>query len=294
MSEGGGSRRRLHVLLAFMVFVWSINFVVAKNALNEFSPLLLAALRFTLGALFVLPIYWWAKGGVRIASLALSWKVLALGVIGVAANQFLFLLGLVRTTVAHSAILIALTPLMVLLLSAWVGHEHITSKKLVGLGLAVSGVAVLQGRALLGGQGSMLGDVFVLLAGLAFAIFTVGGKQVRSRYDGLTMATIAYVGSAVMLSPVTLWLSLRFDFSHISWVGWLSLLYIATFPSVIAYLIFFHALRYMPSSQVSRLAYLQPFIATLFAVPILGEKVTPALVTGGALVLAGVFWTERP
>ena len=293
MSEEGGSRRRLHALLAFMVFVWSVNFIVAKNALTEFSPLLLGALRFTVGGLFVLPIYLWSKRNSQGPPLSISWKVLALGVVGVAANQFLFLLGLMRTTVSHAAILIALTPVMVLLLSAWVGHERITSGKAAGLGLALSGVAVLQGRALFGGHGSMLGDVFVLLAGLAFAIFTVGGKEIRQRYDGLTMATIAYAGSAALLSPLTLWLASSFDFSRVTWVGWVSVVYMATFPSVIAYLIFFHALRFMPSSQVSRLAYLQPFIATLFAVPILGEKVTASLVTGGALVLAGVFWAER-
>ena len=292
MSDDG-SRSRLHALLAFMVFVWSINFVVAKNALTEFSPLLLGALRFTLGGLFVLPVYLWSKRNAPAPRLTISWKVLALGVVGVAGNQFLFLLGLVRTTVAHAAILIAMTPVMVLLLSAWVGHERITSAKTEGLGLALSGVAVLQGRTLSGGQGSMLGDFFVLLAALAFAIFTVGGKEVRERYDGLTMATIAYTGSAALFSPVTVWLASSFDFSRVTWVGWISVLYIATFPSVIAYLIYFHALRFMPSSKVSRLAYLQPFIATIVAVPVLGEKITPSLVTGGALVLAGVFWAER-
>ncbi|MCC6536139.1 MAG: DMT family transporter [Bryobacterales bacterium] len=276
-----------------MVLVWSANFVVAKNALSQFSPLMLGALRFTCGGLFILPIYLWRKRGQPLPDLRASWKVLGIGLLGVGLNQFLFLLGLVRTTVAHSAILIAMTPMMVLLLSAWVGHERITRTKLVGLALAMSGVGVLQGRALLGGHGSMLGDLFVLLAGLTFAMFTVAGKEIRERYDGLTINTFAYTGSAVLLAPVTLWLAAGTDFSRVRWTGWLSVVYMAIFPSVIAYLIFYHALRFMPSSQLSRLAYLQPFLATCFAVPLLGERVTPSLVAGGALVLAGVFWTER-
>ena len=292
MSEDG-PRRRLYALLAVMVFVWSINFVVAKNALTEFSPLMLGALRFSLGGLLVLPIYLWTKRGAPARLWAISWKLIALGVVGVGINQFFFLLGLVRTTIAHASILFSLTPLMVLLLSAWVGHERITAGKMAGLDLAISGVAVLQGRVLFGGHGSMLGDLFVLLASLTWAIFVVGGKEVRDRYDGLTLTTIGYTASAAILSPVTFSLASNFDFSRVTWVGWVSLLYIAVFPSVIAYLIFFHALRFMPSSKISRLAYLQPFIATVFAVPLLGEKVTPSLVTGGALVLAGVFWTER-
>ena len=280
-------------MLAFMVLVWSVNFVVAKNALGQFSPLMLGALRFTCGGLFILPIYLWGKRGEPLPDFSASWKVLGIGVLGVGLNQFLFLLGLVRTTVAHSAILIAMTPMMVLLLSAWVGHERITRTKLAGLAMATSGVGVLQGRALLGGHGSMVGDLFVLLAGLTFAMFTVAGKEIRERYDALTINTFAYTGSAVLLAPVTLWLAAATDFSTVRWTGWLSVVYMAIFPSVIAYLIFYHALRYMPSSQVSRLAYLQPFLATLFAVPLLGERVTLSLIAGGALVLAGVFWTER-
>lgn len=292
MSEGG-SRLRLHLLLGFMVFVWSVNFVIAKHALKEFSPLMLGALRFTLGALIVLPLYLWRYRNQPKVQLGSAWKVIAIGVLGVGFNQFLFLLGLVHTTAAHAAILIALTPMIVLFLSSWVGHERITKAKALGLGLALAGVATLQGRAVLGGHGSMLGDFFVLLAGIAFAIFTVAGKHVRGRYDGLTLTMLAYAGSAAILSPVTLWLASSFDFSRVSWVGWTSVAYMALFPSVVAYSIFYHALRFMPSTQVSRLAYLQPFIATMVAVPVLGEKVTASLVTGGALVLAGVYVAER-
>ncbi len=292
MSEDG-SRRRLYALLALMTLVWSVNFVVAKTALNQFPPLMLGALRFTFGGLIILPLYLWKKRGLPKLPLGLPWKVLAIGVIGVGLNQLIFLLGLVRTTVAHAAILIAMQPVLVLFLSRWVGHEEITRDKLIGLALAIGGVIVLQGRALLGGEGSMLGDLFVLVAALTFAIYTVAGKEIRARYDGLTMTTLAYVGSAMVLSPVTLWLASGFDFARVSWRGWVSVIYIATFPSVIAYLIYYHALRFMPSTKVSRLTYLQPFIATAVAVPVLGEKITPALVTGGALVLAGVFVTER-
>ena len=149
MSEDG-SGRRLYALLTFMVLVWSLNFLVAKHALNEFPPLMLAALRFTFGGLIVLPIYLWSKRAQPRLALALAWKAIAIGVVGVGINQFLFLLGLVRTTVAHAAILIAMTPVMVLFLSAWLGHERITRPKLLGLGIALGGVAVLQGRALLG------------------------------------------------------------------------------------------------------------------------------------------------
>jgi drug/metabolite transporter (DMT)-like permease len=278
-----------------MVFVWSINFVVAKYALREFPPLVLGALRFSVAGVLIAPVYVWRQRKLDRPLWAgeESWKLLALGLLGIGLNQLIFLYGLVRTSVAHAAFLIALTPMMVLLLSSWIGHERITPGKLVGLGTAVAGVGVLQGRALLGGHGSSLGDLCVIGASITFALFTVFSKSLRGQFDSLTSTTFAFAGSSVALAPVTLWLLAISSLEAVSVNGWLSVLFMAIFPSLVAYLIFHHALKYLAPSRVSMLAYLQPILATAFGVVLLGEHVTASLVTAGALVLAGVLVAER-
>ena len=75
--------------------------------------------------------------------------------------------------------------------------------------------------------------------------------------------------------------------------GWMCILYMALFPSVICYVGYFYALNYIPASRVAVFAYLQPAIATLMAVPLLGESVSSALVTGGLIALVGVAITQR-
>jgi drug/metabolite transporter (DMT)-like permease len=67
----------------------------------------------------------------------------------------------------------------------------------------------------------------------------------------------------------------------------------AIFPSVVSYLIFCYALTKMPASRVSAFSYLQPVLATILAVPMLGESVNGSLAGGGALVLIGVYVAER-
>ena len=296
MSDGRGRPpRRVYALLAVMVLVWSVNFVVAKVTLREFPPLLLGALRFTVAGLVIAPVYVWrtmteAHQAVERGAAA---RLLGIGLIGVGLNQLMFLLGLVRTSVAHASILICITPVFVLLLSAAAQHERITGKKLAALALAVSGILVLQGRSLFGSPGSVLGDLFVVLAALTFAFFTVAGKSVRSEFDSLTIITFAYTGSAVLLSPVTVWLSMEFDYSRVSVWGWVAVLYMAIFPSLVAYMIYYHALRYLAASRIAMLGYLQPLLATSLAVAFIGERVTPSLVVGGLLVVAGVVWAER-
>jgi drug/metabolite transporter (DMT)-like permease len=93
--------------------------------------------------------------------------------------------------------------------------------------------------------------------------------------------------------PVTIWYGSSFDFSRITWKVWTGLAYMALFPAVICYLIYYYALTWIPASRVSAFAYLQPLIAVLIAIPVLGEYPTRSLLAGGTLVLAGVFVAER-
>jgi drug/metabolite transporter (DMT)-like permease len=274
-----------------MVLLWSVNFVVAKVALRELQPLVLSALRTTLAAMMILPIYFWSKReqGWALRDVPV---LVSLGVFGVALNQVLFVYGLSQTSVSHSSLVIALTPMLVLLIAAMIGQERVTSKKLFGMTIALAGVATLQLRGG-AGAGNLTGDALVFLAAITFAAFTVAGKDAAVRHGSITVNTFAYVGGAIALAPVTLWHGIRYSFGNVSMLGWVSLIYMALFPSVICYLIYYHALSHIPASRVSAFAYLQPLFATMMALPILDENLSSGIVLGGLLVLAGVWLTER-
>ena len=287
---------RLYSLIAVMVLIWSVNYIVGKIALRTFPPLLLASFRTTLAALFILPVYWWKRRRERVPEL---WRggegrsVVLIALFGVALNQVLFILGLSRTSVAHSALVIAVSPVLVLLLSGFLGHELVSRWKMLGMAIAVAGVAVLNLAPSKLRGASILGDSLTFLAALTFALYTVTSKQLAARHGALTLTTFAYLGGALMLAPVTLWLGWSFAFSATTAAGWLSVAFMAAFPSVLCYLIYSHALARIPASRVSAFSYLQPLIAGAVAVPVLGEPITSALAAGGALVLTGVCITER-
>lgn len=287
------SHSSIYWLLTLMVFFWSLNFVIGKIALREFPPLLLAVLRIAVAGIVILPIFF-ARNGVRTR---LTWRsamaLFFLGAFGIAFNQVFFVLGLARTSVAHSAILIAATPVQVLLLAAAAGQEKLTVRKVLGLGIAIAGVLLLQVSRDGGNHPSLVGDILILLCGFALALYTVFGKPLTQFYDSITMNTFAYAGGAVLLSPVLAGSAWRFNFAAVSWGAWLSLLYMAVFSSVVSYIIYNHALKYVAASRVSAFSYLQPLLATLLAIPLLGEHLTTGLIVGGALVLTGVVVTER-
>jgi drug/metabolite transporter (DMT)-like permease len=289
------SHTLLYFLIAAMVFFWSANYIVGKIALREFPPLLLGGLRICLAGLFMLPAYAMQKG-------AASWNIrdlpmlIYLGVFGVTLNQLFFIIGLSRTSVVHSALIIAMTPIFVLVIAALIKQEQITVRKAVGMIIAVTGVGILNAlpaSTAPGASPTLLGDLFVFLAGVTFAIFTVLGKRISLRHSSITVNTFAYVSGAMALAPVVIWQGQSFSFRAVSLAGWSSLLYMALFPSVICYLIYYYALGHISASRVSAYSYLQPVVATVLAALTLGERVTLPLVAGGAVIFSGVYLTER-
>ncbi len=286
----------LYALILLMVAFWSGNYIAGKIALRELSPLFLAGLRIGLAGVAMLPLYAWERHTTppRKRSRRDIVQLLLLGLLGVTLNQFFFIIGLDRTSVAHAAILIGLTPIQVLIIAGLRGQERITARKAAGMAIALAGVAVLKAFEPAAGTGATwLGDFFILITGLCFALFTVFGKEVTRQYSTITMNTYAYVGGAVALLPLTLWEAARQPLAHVSAGAWLAAIYMALFPSVVAYLIYYHALAHMAASRVSAFSYLQPVFASIMGVTILGESLGTPVIAGGVVILAGVYLAER-
>jgi len=285
----------LYALLFLMVAFWSGNYIAGKIALREFSALFLAGLRIGFAGVAMLPLYAWERAHARFEKRSRSEivRLLVLGLFGVTLNQLFFILGLARTSVAHAAILIGTTPLQVLIIARLRGQERITARKAAGMAIALAGVAILTWvKPASGAHATLLGDLIVLLGGFCFALFTVFGKEVTGRFSNITLNTYAYVGGGITLLPVTLWEAARQPM-HASASAWLSAIYMALFSSVAAYLIYYYALAYMSASRVSAFSYLQPVFASVMGLFILGEALGVSVIAGGAVILGGVYLTER-
>lgn len=295
-----GSRRpspaKLYSLVGLMVLLWSINFIVAKIALREFPAPLLGVMRFVFAGLLVVPFYAWRRQyrttpphGARDRL-----RLILLGLLGIGLNQLFFVIGIGKTSVGHASFLMALTPVWVLMIAVLAKQEVLSLRKTAGLTLAVVGVAILQtapGRASTGA--TAVGDAFIFLSSFTFSLFTVFGKAATGRFGSLTMNTYAFVSSALVLAPPIISHYWAFDYSAPSLSSWLSLLYMALFPSLLCYLIYYYALAYIPATRISAFSYLQPLLATSMAIPLLGESPSSTVLAGGALILAGVSLTER-
>jgi drug/metabolite transporter (DMT)-like permease len=293
----------LYTLVGLMTFFWSANFLIGKIALREFPGPLAASLRLLIAALGMLPIYFWKAHGWKVPWPS-RWTrrdlptLAFLGFVGVAINQFCFIVGLSKTSVAHSSLIIGMTPIWVLLIAVARRLERITPWKLGGMLIAFAGVGVLSmekppAGSPPGGGPTLAGDLITFLGASAFALYTVLGKEVSHRFGSITVNTFLFGSGALMLLPVMFWQGWSFPYARVSSAGWLSLLYMGIFPSLVCYMIFYYALGYVTASRLSALSYLPPVAATGLAALFLGERISALLLMGGAVIFTGVYLTER-
>ena len=285
----------LYLLIAIMVLAWSCNFIVAKYALHEMTPLALLSLRVFFSNVILLALYL-GRGMYKRRPLEEGdWRWFALlGLFGVAGNQTGFTVGINYTTVAHSALIISLTPILVLILATRMKLETFTKMKIIGMALSFAGVAILMSEHGLDARSpTFAGDLITLAGSVCFALYTVYSKRVASRYDTLSLTTFTYLFGGGIVFLFTGPQILKVNWLAVSWKGWLGALYMAAAASVLAYMIFYYALTKISASRVIAFSYLQPVIVTILGVLLLGDRVTPHLLGGGALVLVGVALAER-
>ncbi len=173
-------------------------------------------------------------------------------------------------------------------------NEPLNRVKVVGLSLAVAGVGVLiaTGETGLGEGGRPALAVTLAMAGVVVSAF--GGVHARMYapdHDVLDMAAPQLALGAVVLVP--LMLAVEGLPTGISAAGWGLIVYMALAGTFLPYLVFFWMLQRVGATTASLPSYLLPIVALTGGALLLGEQVTALIGVGGALILAGVLFTER-
>ncbi len=295
-SQKPGYRHALmHLLMLIATLCWAGNMIAVKEALRDFGPLALTQLRVAgaAGILGIVFLLWNHRPALPRAPRV--WVLFALlALFGTTLNQLFFIGGLARTSVAHTGLIVALGPVMVLALSCLMHLENLTVLKLTGMLISFVGVAILTlGKAGQSNGGNWKGDLIILLSSAVFAFYTILVKKVADVYDALTLNALTYGLGALFMLPFGSRATLEVKWSAVSWVGWVGALYIIVLGSVVAYLIYAFALTELTASRVAAFSYLQPVTATALAIWLLAEKLTRGIIVGGSLILLGLYLAER-
>lgn len=192
----------------------------------------------------------------------------------------------VATAGVSIATLVALgtAPLLVALGAALLGHGRPDRATVVALVVALTGLVLLVGVSAGGDTGTavVVGALTALGAAAAYAVITLAGGGVPA---GVPVTLVSFAGGAALLTPVALALGLRLTGDPVALAV---LLYLGAVPSALAYGLFFTGLRSVPGAVAAIVTLLEPLTATALATAFLGERLAPAALAGGLLVLAAV------
>lgn len=287
------ARPRPRLLLPALVvtlLIASGTFLIAKETLREFPPLPLTAIRILLASALLWPLARFLTPNVRIEP-ADRRRVFLLGLLGVAINQGLFLLGMQWASVSHAALLYALTPAFVLVFGMRVTPP--TGLQIAGILVAFLGVfTLLLQRRLHFDPASLRGDLIVFVAVVAWGLYFVLGRRISRRYGPLPVTAAAMISGAIAALPFA-WIGISdFHPSAITLKGWLGLLYLAWLTSGLNYVIWFWGLEHLKPATVALVTNLQPVVAVAMAWVFLREPLPAGFVVSTALVLGGVWLTQ--
>ncbi|CAN5264680.1 EamA family transporter [soil metagenome] len=270
-----------------MVFIWGANFAVVKRALQVFEPLAFNALRFVIASALVYAVLRFTAGLGRPARADVP-RIVLLGVVGNVAYQLCFILGLDRTRAGNAAVILALTPVLITLLSAARGHERPAPRAWLGVAVSVVGVAMVTGATPSLTRRELSGDLILVGATVVWAVYTVGLQPLIARYGSVRpTAWTLWVGATGLLLLGTPEL-LRQRWSDIDLVAWGGLLFSALLAIGLAYLLWYRGVERIGNTRTAVFSNVSPIVALLVASVWLGERPAPLQLAGVALVLGGV------
>jgi drug/metabolite transporter (DMT)-like permease len=283
---------RVYAALVLQVLISAGTYLAGKRAMEELPPATTILWRFLLsGTVFMLLLAF--TPGAKLPPRSEWRRVLLLGLLAGPVNQLLFFYGLARTSAAHGALMYAMTPLGVYVTSLLQGHERPSRRATAGIATAFLGVVVLLlGRGLASAHGSLVGDLLILAAVVAWVLYTTEGRPFAASHGPLRATAWSMVAAMLLMLPLAPFVLRPVETLNASLAARGCVVYLALLTSVVAYLIWYYALSKVPASKVAIFSNLQPAATALAAWALLGESLHWALAVGGVLVIAGVRLTQ--
>ncbi len=216
-------------------------------------------------------------------------------VAGIAINQLLFIKGLSLTYPIHAALLLLITPILIVIIAAWILKERLGLLKVTGLALGISGalVLILAKDGTGDGDNVLLGDLFIIINAISYTVYFIMVKPLMVKYNAIVVLRWVFTIGLLLVLPFG-WV----EFTEIPWelyavVDFTSMGLIVITGTFLAYLFNLYGIKILGPSVAGFYIYTQPVFAALIAMFFLHEQLAMYKILAAVLIFSGVYLANR-
>lgn len=218
-------------------------------------------------------------------------------IFGIAINMLMFFKGLQLTTPIHASVIATISPILVLIMSAFFLREKITSLKVLGVIFGFTGAIILTvyGKSLRTADNVPLGNALVMINAISYSVYIILIKKLTDKYHPLTFLKWLFLFGLIMVLPFGYSEVLEIDLQTFTPFVTFEVLFVIIGATFGTYLLNPLALRHLKASTVTIFIYIQPVIAGFFSILMGSDNLGTLKIVASALIFLGVYLvTKRP
>ena len=194
------------------------------------------------------------------------------------------------TTVSAATLSYYFAPVIVTIVCPILFHEKLTKKQIICFIMSTFGLVMITGISDIGGGSDFIGILFGLGAAVFYATVILINKFIK-KVEGIHRTFLQFISAIIILIPYVLSTS-GITLGNLNNIGWVNLLIVGLIHTGITYCMYFSSLKELPGQKAAILSYIDPLVAVIISVTILGETMTPWQIIGGVLILGFTLWNE--
>jgi drug/metabolite transporter (DMT)-like permease len=279
---------RADLMLLVTVCLWGFNVTVTKYVLEHgFRPLAYSAVRYGGAALLFCGVTYGLERTLRVRRRDLPLLLLAAAV-GVWLNQLAFMYAVKLTTATTVGLVLGTIPIFTALIARAFGIERLSRRFWAASTVSFGGVALVAAGSGGGLSGDLAGDLLAIATSATWAAYSVVIAPLMRRYSPYQISAFVLVAGWIGLAATAATQLGSQDWGAVPTLGWFGLAFAILGPLVLTNVLWFTAIDEVGPSRATLVSNLQPFVAAIFALAILSERITPLQILGGVAIGVGI------
>jgi drug/metabolite transporter (DMT)-like permease len=280
------------LMLLATVSIWAFGFTVARYALTHgFEPLAYSALRFGSAAILVSGITYGLERSLSFRRRH-AFHLAGAAFVGIYLNQLGFIYAIDLTNASTTALIFGSLPIVTAIFAYAMGVERLGRRFWIAAAISFAGVVLVAGGSPGEVSGNLLGDVLAFVGAVTWGFYSVAIVPLLRSYSAWRISAGALVFGSIplLLTAIPQLFNQRWDLEALVWAA---LAFSVLGPLVLTNLLWFTAIDRVGPSRATLVTNLQPFLAAVFAVALLGEDLTLLQILGGLAIGAALVLARR-